>query len=364
MELRVGNVLDGRGAIDGEGGGGAGGLAEDHVDGFHAERGVGDVGRGEANRHEEVGALRFLRDEGVVADAVGADGAGDEMGAFFADAAVGVDEGRDDVGIEGVGADADGMAGVDAGLAAEVFLFQDEGAAQAAGFADVELMREISVVGELVLGPAPGGEFFADGGGDAGVVGEGPEHAEGVVAVLGGDSGAFGVGGGGVVEIGADEIEVVGVGLPIGHRGERDDFLERGVGLELEAADEGFVPERIEVGGFGEGEAVGGVVGEGDAVAVGLAAVVLVAGFAPEGAVDERQEAGGGIAGADPRIDGALGGADEAGGADAVHGFAVGGVGFAADDVADAGAGHEVALVGGVDEDAAGVAVAGGGAQR
>ena len=115
------------------------------------------------------------------------------MGAFEAHVAVGVDEGGDDVGIEGVGADADGVAGVDAGLAAEVFLFHDKGATHAAGFADVELVREISVVGKLVLGPAPRGEFLADGSGDAGVVGEGPEHTEGVVAVQLGEAGALGV---------------------------------------------------------------------------------------------------------------------------------------------------------------------------
>ena len=224
-------------------------------------------------------------------------------------------------------------------------------------------MREISVVGKLVLGPAPRGEFLADGSGDAGVVGEGPEHAEGVVAVQLGEAGALGVGSGGVVGIGADEVEVVSVGLPIGHRGERDDFLQRSVGLELQAADEGLVPERIISGGLGEREPVGGVVGKGDAVAVGLAAVVLVAGFAPEGAVDERQEAGGGIAGADPRIDGALAGADDAGGADAVHGFAESSVALATDKMADPGAGHEIALVRGIDEGETGVALAGGGEQ-
>ena len=64
---------------------------------------------------------------------------GDEVGAFEAHVAVGVDEGGDDVGIEGVGADADGVAGVDAALAAEVFLAGAEALAFAAGCLAVDL---------------------------------------------------------------------------------------------------------------------------------------------------------------------------------------------------------------------------------
>lgn len=43
-ECGVVEILEGEIGIEGEGGGGAGGLAEDHEDGFHADGSIGDVG--------------------------------------------------------------------------------------------------------------------------------------------------------------------------------------------------------------------------------------------------------------------------------------------------------------------------------
>ena len=71
LQLRIGNILHGDAAIDGEGGSGTGGLAEDHVDGLHTDGRVGDVRRGKANGDEKIAALGFLRDERVIADAIG-----------------------------------------------------------------------------------------------------------------------------------------------------------------------------------------------------------------------------------------------------------------------------------------------------
>ena len=56
--------------VDGERGGGRGGLAEDHEHRLHADRPVGDVRAGQAHRHEEVRALALLRDDRQVTDPV------------------------------------------------------------------------------------------------------------------------------------------------------------------------------------------------------------------------------------------------------------------------------------------------------
>jgi hypothetical protein len=185
------------------------------------------------------------------------------------------------------------------------------------------------------------------------VVGEGPEEALGVGEVGGADAVAGGVVGFGVGIIFADEVGgeagvVVGVGLAVRHVGrvERKDFQ-----TGLEVAEEELVIARVVAGGLGERDAVGGSVGETEAEIVGLDLGVGGAFGAGTGGGDAGQEAAGGIAGDDVGRDAGkelmrLG----LPGLDAVEGFAELGVGLAADAVGDAGLGHEIALVGGVDE--------------
>ena len=112
----------------------------------------------------------------------------------------------------------------------------------------------------------------------------------------------------------------------------------------------------IVVVGLGEGDAVVGVVGEAGAEAVGLHAVVAGAVFAGRASVDAGNEAAFGVAGD------FVGGNVEAGDVevmgvvtaaflDSVDGFIIDAIGFPSDVVAHSGGGHEVAFVGGIDED-------------
>lgn len=127
-----------------------------------------------------------------------------------------------------------------------------------------------------------------------------------------------------------------------------------------------FVLGGVIAGGFGERDAVVGVVCQAHAVAVGLEAVVAVALHAWRSGADAGEDAGVGVAGDFVGADGFVEpvGVVEDADLDAVPGFVVDAVGLAADVVVDAGGGDEVALVGGVDEHLAVVGFAGEGADR
>jgi len=174
------------------------------------------------------------------------------------------------------------------------------------------------------------------------------------------DGGAFGVGGfwpavAAADEVGREAAVVVGVGFVIGH-GQRVEELagvERfaGCGAGLDVAGEEFELGGVVVFRGFPWAAVAGVAGHAEAEVVGLDGSVACAGFAEVAGFDEGEEAAGGVALVDERVDwdGELvfGGF----GADAVEFFRVDGVGFAADVGGDAGFGHEVAFVGAVEED-------------
>ena len=67
----VGDVLHGEVAIDRQHGGRRGRLAENHEDGLHADRAIGDMRGAAGHGGEEVGDLAALRDERAVRDRVG-----------------------------------------------------------------------------------------------------------------------------------------------------------------------------------------------------------------------------------------------------------------------------------------------------
>ena len=350
FELGGVDVLHGDFLIDGLAGSGGGRLAEDHEDRFHADGAEGDVGGGKGGGDEEVLALFFLRPDGAVGDLVGAAG-GDLDVAFIAGVAVFVDVALDVVGVHVVGAHANGHGGL--ARAEAVGFGLDVVADHAAGFADVDLVWPVSVVGELVFGEAPFVDFFAEVGGDAGVVAEEPEEAFLVDFVFFDDGGAGGVVAIGVVVvhpdvIGGESAVVVGIGLAVGHVLVVAPDVAPSL---LDVAEVEFVAEGVVAFGFGEGNAVGGVVGEAHAEAVGLDAVVAGAFGAGVAALDAREESAFGIAGDEEGVDVVeeLVGAGVVG-LDAVEGFSVFGIGFAPDGVCDAGLGHEVTFVGGIDE--------------
>ena len=150
----------------------------------------------------------------------------------------------------------------------------------------------------------------------------------------------------------AERAVVVGVRLAVGQEVE---LVERLAPARVEHADEEFILGSVVARRLREGGAVVRMVGRAPAVAVGLDALIAFAAHAGGVGGDPGQEAGG-------RVAGDLVGADrllhcakvmavvEDADLVAVPFLAVGGIGFAADMVADTGRGQEVALVGRVDE--------------
>lgn len=177
----VGDVLHAAVGIDGEGGGGSCGVADHHEDGLHSNAAISGVGGGEAAYDEEVFAFAGFGAEGAVADGEGFEAANVEAAFAVKDAGV-VDVKGDAVGVERVGGEGDAVLGVASAFG--VVLGDDVVADHAAGFADVDLMGPVAGVGELIFGEAPALHFGADFDGQAFVMTEEPEQAEGVVFVV------------------------------------------------------------------------------------------------------------------------------------------------------------------------------------
>ena len=207
---------------------------------------------------------------GVAVFAAGhADG---EDGAFVDDGfAVGGGDALAVVGVDGEGGDGDGI--VFGGIGEDVFLSEDVEAFHAAAFADIELGGPVGVVGEFVFGEAEFGELGAVFFGDGGVGGEEVIEFEGVLAMGFPDLGAGGGVGFAPAVAGADEAHgelfadaVVGVEFFAREWVEVPE--ERGIFLLEEPAAGDFEAGGVVVVRGGEGEAVGGVVGEAEAEAV------------------------------------------------------------------------------------------------
>ena len=171
------------------------------------------------------------------------------------------------------------------------------------------------------------------------------------------DLGAGGVVGFGVIPVLPDKVSadgevVVRVRLPIGHRRRRPGVA---VFARFDVAEGELIPALVVVGRLLPVAAVRRDVRRAHAEIVGLDLAVARAVGAGDFLLDAGQQAAGGVAFLDVRVDLDL----ELVGfrvadLDAVKRLAVGGVGLAADVIADARLGHEVAFVGGVDEHLAG----------
>ena len=140
-------------------------------------------------------------------------------------------------------------------------------------------MGPIAVVDELILGQSPLIEFLTHFSGDAWIVGDKPEQALLVGAVLGDDFFPPFVAGFRVVVIVADVVEgegavVVGVCFPVGSGVE---LVEELAPPGVEDAQDEFVLRGVIAFGFGEGDAVFGGFGVAGTEAVGLHAVVALA---------------------------------------------------------------------------------------
>ncbi len=167
-----------------------------------------------------------------------------------------------------------------------------------------------------------------------------------------------------------DEADGVGVEFAIRDGAEVNELAEANAGEGGDGAGEQLEAHGVVVRGLGEGDAIFRGARDDDAKIVGLGAGVALADFGPA-AVHAGQGEAGDIEGGDfcggavDIVERALGAADGGGveghlldgaraqgrGLEAGERLAVDFAAFAADDVADTGAGEEVAFVGGIDED-------------
>ena len=152
------------------------------------------MGASEGDRHEEVGALLGLRQDGTVRDVVrvadAAPGhAEGQDGALVHDGAVRADHALAIVRIDGERGDRDGV--VLARRFEDVPLRQDMETLQPSRLADVERGREVPGGGELVFAEAEGGILGADFFGDGRVGPQEVQKFEGVLFVRLPDPGAF-----------------------------------------------------------------------------------------------------------------------------------------------------------------------------
>ena len=189
--------------------------------------------------------------------------------------------------------------------AAAVVLGHHVGADHPPGLADVELVRPVAVVGELVPGQAPRLKMPADLLRHARMVGQRPHQPLLVIDVLLPDAGAGGIVALGVVVVHADVVGgegevVVRVGLAIGHE---DRVPGQAVIAGLEVAQQQLVLLLVVAGRLGQGPAVLGPVGGAEAEVVRLHAAVALAVDARRAGVDARQQAAGRVARLDVRID-------------------------------------------------------------
>ena len=208
--------------------------------------------------------------------------------------------------------------------------------------------------GKLVLAEAPFRHFRADLGGHGGVVRHEPQQPLLIGRVLAHDRGAIGIAAFGITIVHADIVEregaeIVRVGLTVGDAVELAEIVAiAGVHVALEQ----YILARVITRGLGEGHAVRGHVGQAHAIGIGLDLVVGRAVARRAFGADPRHQPARWIAGHAIRVDVerelVVGGVREL---DAVERLAIGRVALTPDGEADARSGHQVALIGRVDED-------------
>lgn len=311
---------------------------------------------------EEIGGLVGLGDDGLVGDGEGP-AHGDVDVAVVADVALD-DDAVDLVHVERVGAHGDAAAAA-LGLL-DVALAHRVHAAHAAALADVDLVGPVAVARPLVLGVAPGPDRGTDRLGDALVVRQGPEEALRPELVLLVDGLALRIRVVGVVglvvvvaadEIGADLARGVGVGLDVGHELVRE---EGPLVARLDVAEEDLVVGLLVAGGLGEGDLVGGFLGQGHAEVVRLEADGVGLALDGRGIGDDAANTGdqttAGLSLDDVRVN--LGDLGLSTDGDSSLGLGVFVPALTSGAVRDARSGHEITLVATIDEDLCGKGLA------
>ena len=344
-------------------------LAEREEDRFHADRAERHVRRREADGHEQVRAFAALWHERAVADRIGTDPSAVAERPVFdvplvADTSLAVGIPPAVVRIHAVGAERDG--GWRRPLPEALVLGHHVGADHAARLADVELVLPAvpALAGELVPARPPARHLAADALRDARMVRERPHQPPLVPEVRRGDPLALGVGGLRIGGATADQVRrkaraVVRVRLAVRHL--RID-PRQAVAIErtrLQVAQEHLVIELAVTVRLRERDAVLRIVREAHPKAVGLDAVVARAVRTRILGLDARQESARRIplpdVGIDPVLHLVIDGQPPL---DAVDRLAVDLVRLAPDRIGHARRGHQVPLVGAVEEYPAAVRVA------
>ncbi len=267
-------------------GGDAGGQAERHEDRLHAQAAVADMGRADraadddpghaGGQHHAVGdAVRLGLAAGQVEEAL-------EPIVVLGVAAAGR------VAVDRVGADGDrvGLGGrpVLARRRARVMFGEDGLSDDAPPLAHVHRRGPSALLGELVGGQAPGLGVGAQALGHRLVVGQEPEQAEDVVAVLGGEYDPLVPVGLGPAVRAADQVAgrvalrvVVGVELAVGQGQDAEDVGQRLQPAQLDVVEQADVPFAVVVGRRGRHAEVVRVAGQAEPVTVGLHHAVALA---------------------------------------------------------------------------------------
>ena len=311
------------------------------------------MGAGYGNRYDQVAAFRCFGQDGAQRYGV-------RIGRVYADIALvlhktlGCDVALHIVRIHGIGAHADGIFN---GYAAHDLVFGHHAQADhPAAFPDIDLVGPVAVIRKLVPGQAPFLHFGTHVIRHPRVVGQEIEQSFLVGFVLADDFPALFVGGFRVIVAHADIVEaegavVVHVCFPVG------DGVEFVEGLEpagIQHPDRQFVLRGVVAGRFFKRGAVGRYVGQAGPETISLHFPVAFAVHARRLGGNAGQDAAGRVAGPDVGADVQVAEVVpvvENAGLHAVPLFVVFAVGFPAYAVGDACSCHQVAFVGGVDED-------------
>ena len=146
---------------------------------------------GQRDRSQQIGSVSALRHDSPIGDGVGLRPVDVET-ALVADLACGHDS-ADDVRVQRIGAEADGIGDLIAALLPDMVLGDNCLADHPPGFPHIELVGPVAVVGEFIGGEAANAQMGADGFRSAGVVLQSPDQPLLVAAVVGDDPSAQGI---------------------------------------------------------------------------------------------------------------------------------------------------------------------------
>ena len=180
----------------------------------------------------------------------------------------------------------------------------------------------------FILGPSPGFHFVSHREWQTFIIAQKPKQAHGISLVL-----CSNLNTGGVVGIGpcirhAHKIALVGIRFFVGHGSERDDAAERNVRIERNHSCQKLIPKRIVVAWFGHLYFVGRIIGQGQAVTIGLCSLITTSIRAFRLCINKRKQATVGVSRNHIRINRGFAVAHHSSHPNTIHGLAIGSIAF------------------------------------